>query len=49
LGLRESRQPRIIISAALIEVKNCSCSGVLFEFSSYNLDGIKPGVKIEYE
>ena len=49
LALYVGRQPRIIISSALNEVKNCSCSGVLFEFPSYAFDGIKPGMKIEYE
>jgi hypothetical protein len=44
-ALYAGRQPRIIISAALYELKNRFCSGVLFEFSLYTLDGIKPGMK----
>jgi hypothetical protein len=50
LALCAGRQRRIIIiSAVLNELKNRFCSGVLFEFSLYALNGIKPGMKIEYE
>jgi hypothetical protein len=34
-----------MMSAALNELKNRFCSGVLFEFSLYTLDGIKLGMK----
>jgi hypothetical protein len=51
LALYAGRQRRIIIiiSAALNELKNRFCSGVLFEISVYVLDRINPGMKIEYE
>jgi hypothetical protein len=48
LALYAGRQRRIIIiiiSAALSELKNHFCSGVLFEFSLYAADGMKPGMK----
>lgn len=50
MALYAGRQRRIIIiiiiiSAALSELKNHFCSGVLFEFSLYAFDGIKPGMK----
>jgi hypothetical protein len=37
------------VSAALNELKNRFCSGLFFKFSLYTLDGINPGMKIEYE
>ena len=53
MALYAGRQRRIIIiiiiSAALNELKNRFCSGVLFEISVYVLDRINPGMKIEYE
>jgi len=43
------RQRRVTVSAALNGLKNRYCLGVLFKFSLYTLDGINPGMKIEYE
>jgi hypothetical protein len=49
LALWAGKHRRIIISAALIELKNSFCSGVIFQFSLYSLDGIKQGMKVKYE